>query len=306
MDKKLFMGYGGLQMFAEDDITMAADLEPAISVDFANRLHGNITELQELLGVTEMLPMNAGTVVKIYKLSQVNTPAQVNEGETIGLTKIKRELAKTIELTLKKYRKQTTAEAIQKTGRDTAINKTDEKLISGIQKEIKQDFYTLLKTGTGKASGTNLQTTLANSWAAVAKFYEDEDATPIYFVAVDDLADYLGSASITLQTAFGLTYIENFLGLGTVVVSPALDAGTVIATAKENLNGAYVPASSGDVAQSFGLTADATGLVGMTHATVTTNASIETLVFTGVEFFPELLDGVIVATIGTTETSTEA
>ena len=73
--------------------------------------------------------------------------------------------------------------------------------------------------------------------------------------------------------------------------------GKLIATAKENLNGAYVPASSGDVAQSFNLTGDSTGMVGMTHYVVGSNATVETLAMTGVVFFPELLDGVIVGTI---------
>ncbi|MBU9728044.1 hypothetical protein KTH90_18705 [Lachnospiraceae bacterium ASD4241] len=100
-----------------------------------------------------------------------------------------------------------------------------------------------------------------------------------------------------MQTAFGMSYIQDFLGLGTLVVAPSLPAGKLIATAKENLRGAYVPAGSGDLATSFGLTADATGLIGMTHATTTGNASIETLMFSGVIFYPEFMDGVIVSTI---------
>ena len=87
--------------------------------------------------------------------------------------------------------------------------------------------------------------------------------------------------------------MENFLGLGTAVVTPELAAGTAYATAKENLNGAYIPASGGDVANAFGLTTDETGLVGMTHEPSTTNASITTLVLSGVTFFPEMTDGVI-------------
>ena len=287
-----------LQLFAPaTNTTVTGDLEPAISIDYTSRLSGNITELQNLLGITEMVPMAAGTTIKIYKMEQSNTPDQVAEGEVIPLTKIKRVLAKTVELKLKKYRKATTAESIQKSGRSIAINKTDDKLVSGIQKAIKKDFYALIGTGTGTATGTNLQTTLSATWAAVKKYYADEDATPIYFISSDDLADYLGTASITLQTAFGLSYIENFLGLGDVVVSPEITKGKVIATAKENLSGAYVPANSGDVAQSFNLTGDITGLVGMTHVIVSSTATLETLAFSGVVFFPEFLDGVIVGTI---------
>ena len=287
-----------LQLFAAATNTIvAADLDPAISIDCVSRLNSNIAELRQVLGITEMEPMPAGTSIKIYTLEQVNTPDQVGEGEDIPLTKIKRRLARTIELTLKKYRKNTTAEAILKVGRDMAINKTDEKLLSGIQKGIKADFYSMLGTGTGSASGTTLQSALSAAWGAIKKFYVDEDATPIYFASSDDVADYLGTAQITMQQAFGMSYIEDFLGLGTLVVSPSLAKGKLIATAKENLHGAYVPANTGDVARTFGLTSDTTGLVGMTHQPISGNATVDTLVFSGVVFYPELLDGVIVATI---------
>lgn len=287
-----------LQIFAApENEVVTTDLEPAISVDFTTRLSSNITELQNLLGIADLEPMSAGTLIKVYKMEQVNTPEQVAEGETIPLTKINRKLAKTVELSLNKYRKQTTAEAIQKVGRNIAINQTDEKLVSGIRKDIKKNFYNVLLTGTGSTVGTTLQGALAAGWGKVKKFYEDEDATPVFFVSSDDVAEYLGSAQITMQTAFGWTYIENFLGLGTAIVTPALAKGKTIATAKENLRGAYVPAGSGDLAQSFNLTSDTTGLVGMTHQIAADNASITTLIMSGVVFYAELLDGVVISTI---------
>lgn len=293
MKEKLF----DLQMFAAENTTVTTDLEPAISIDFATRLSTNIKELQDLLGITELIPMSAGSIIKIYKTVKVNTPSQVGEGEVIPLTKIQQKLAQTIELSLSKFRKSTTAEAIQRSGRSLAINKTDEKLLSGIQAGIKTDFYDVISSGTGKATGTNLQSTLAATWGAIKKYYVDLDVTPIYFVSSDDVAEYLGTANITTQTAFGMTYIEDFLGLGTVVVAPQLAQGKVLGTAKENLNGAYVPASNGDVANAFNLSADATGMVGMTHTVGADTATIDTLAFSGVKFFPEYLDGVIVGTI---------
>ena len=287
-----------LQLFAApENTTVTTDLEPAISIDFASRLATNINELQELLGITELIPMNAGSIIKIYKTVKVNTPDQVAEGEVIPLTKIQSKLAQTIELSLSKFRKSTTAEAIQRSGRSLAINQTDAKLLSGIQAGIKSDFYDILLTGTGKATGTSLQSTLAATWGAIKKYYQDIDATPIFFVSSDDVADYLGTATVSTQTAFGLTYIEDFLGLGTVVIAPNLTKGKVVGTAKENLNGAYVPANAGDVADSFKLSADASGLVGMTHTIGADTATVDTLAFSGVKFFPEYLDGVMVGTI---------
>lgn len=289
-----------IQLFGADPTnnTFAADLEPAISVDFVSRINSNIRELQNVLGIADLDPMSAGTTIKMWKMEQVNTPEQVGEGQEIALTKIQRVAAGTKELVLKKYRRNTSAEAIQKVGRDMAINKTDEKLISGIQKEIKYDFYAMLAEGTGEENAATFQSGLSKAWAYLKKFHEDEDASPIYFVSADDVAAYLGSAQITTQQAFGMTYIQDFLGLGTVVIVPAFEAGKVIATAKENLRGAYIPANSGDVARTFGLTSDSTGLIGMTHQPITTNATIDTLVMSGVLFYPERVDGIVQVAIG--------
>ncbi len=73
--------------------------------------------------------MATGTDIKIYEMTKENAPSQVAEGVTIPLTEIKRKLKTTISITLDKYRKNTTAKAIQKVGRSMAVNQTDEKFI---------------------------------------------------------------------------------------------------------------------------------------------------------------------------------
>lgn len=291
-----------LQLFAAPTgETLTTDVEPAISIDLVNTLTENITELQNLLGIVSMNPMAAGTLIKQYVTSiDGDIAAQVGEGEEIGLTKVTRKLANTVELKLNKYRRQTTAEAIQKVGQAIAINETDAKLVSAIRGQIKKSFYASLANGTGTANGTNLQSGLAAGWAAVKKRFEDFDATPIFLVSTEDVASYLATAQITLQTTFGFDYVENFLGLGTAIVTSALPKGTAYGTAKENLHGAYIPTNGGDVAQAFGLTSDTTGLVGMTHQPNTSNASVDTLIMSGVTFFPEYVDGVIKINVAAT------
>ena len=288
-----------LQMYAPpENENVAADYAPAISVDFTSRIRNNIETLQRILGVTAMQPMGAGSIIKVYRWKTVTLANQVGEGEVIPLTKVQRELAKTIELTLGKYRRQTTAEAIQRNGRDIAINQSDEQLVSAVRRGVKTSFFSVIGAGEGTAeAGATLQEALANIWTKLQEYYVDRDVTPIYFVSAKDIGAYLGTAAITLQTAFGFSYVENFLGLGTVIVNPGLTAGTVIGTVQENLNGAYVPATGGDLSQSFALTGDQSGLVGMTHQIVTDNASVSTLLFCSVEFYPEFIDGVFKAEI---------
>lgn len=298
-----------LQLFAaEANLTAAADLEPAVSIDLTSRMSENISTLLRVISVNEMIPMAVGTTIKMYETKIKTKPAtQAAEGDVIGLTKVERKLKNTFEIALSKYRKATSAEAIQKIGRTTAVDQTDQVLIKSIQKDIKDSFFTLLGTGTGTtaAVATGLQAAMAAAWGAVQTKFDDVDATPIYFISTTDAAKYLATAQVTMQTAFGMSYIENFLGMGDTFITPSLTAGTVVATAKENLFCAYIPTSNGEVANTFGLTSDQTGLVGMTHSLATDRATVDTLVMSGVKFFPEDLSAVIKVAVTADTAKTE-
>lgn len=286
-------------MAAPTNTIVKADIEPAISIDHTNRLVEGIQTLQRILGISDMTPMAEGTLVKQYKVTKKNTPNQVGEGETIALTKVERKLANTYEMGLKKYRKSVTAESIQRNGYEHAVNDTDEKLVAEVRKDIKADFFTMLGTGTGTATGGNLQKALAALWGKLQVRFEDMDVTPVFFINPTDVADYLGDAQISTQNAFGFSYVENFLGLGDALLSASVPAKGPIATVKENMNGVYIPAG-GDLARAFGLTVDASGLVGMMHDAQSSNAALDTLIMDGVLFYPEEVDGVFKATIAAT------
>ena len=284
------------QLFAAPENTITStDLEPAISIDHNQRLVEGIQSLQTVLGITEMTPMAAGTQVKQYKYTKENTPDQVAEGETINLTKYNRKLVNTFELVLNKYRKRTTAEAIQKVGRDKAINDTDTLLEREVQKEIKAKFYTTILAGTGKttAKAATLQAAIAAVWGQLSTYFADYDVTPVYFVNPLDIADYLATAQVTLQTAFGFKYIEDFLGMGTTIIDQKVTKGNVVGTVTQNLNGVYIPAG-GDVGTTFGLTSDTTGLVSMKHSLADDALSIDTIMASGVTFYAEDASGIFI------------
>lgn len=280
-----------------ENTNVAADFEPAISIDHINVLVKGIKSLQELLGITSMKAMGSGDIIKRWKTTVTKQSGKVAEGEVIPLSKTTRVALDPIALELKKYRKQTTAEAIQK-NREVALNESDDLLMKDVRSEIVGDFYAIVNGGSGTAkAGTGLQSAAAQVWGALQVYYEDMDVTPVFFVNPLDAADYLATAAISTQTTFGIRYIENFLGLGTAIINSRVTKGTVVGTAVENLNGAYVPAG-GDTADIFGLTFDESGLVGMTHGVNTNNASVDTLIMTGVKFYAEDVSGIFKSSFG--------
>lgn len=282
---------------ATENITTSTDLI-AQSIDFTEQFTGSISTLLQALNVTRMQPMAVGSQIKIYKSEVTKANGNVAEGEVIPLSKVTRKLADTKELAYKKYRKQTTAEAIQSAGFNAAVNDTDSKLLRSIQGDIKKDFFDFVQTGTTKTSGDTFQKAIAQALGQLAIKWEDDDVQSVLFANPLDFYTYLGDSNVSTQTAFGLTYIQNFLGFNTIILTGAVKQGTIAATASQNLNYAYA-ALNGNLNQAFNLTTDETGLIGVVHNAVTENASYETMALTSGVLFPERLDGIIVATIST-------
>ena len=114
-----------------------------------------------------------------------------------------------------------------------------------------------------------------------------------------DAGDYLGKANITVQTAFGLNYIENFLGLGTVILTGAISQGTFYATAAENIVAYYINVNEANgLGDAFDFTTDAeTGMIGIHEDGNYQRMQEETVAISGITLFAERLDGVIVGTI---------
>lgn len=286
-------------MAAESNVIKKADLARAREVVYAYRFAENIRGLMKVLNITRPIQKQAGTVLKAYRVTGSLESGTVAEGDIIPLSKFATEVAFTVEVGLKKYRKASTAEAVLKGGFDQAVIETNEKALSEAQKGIKSDFYTYLAEGTGAATGATLQALLANANAQLAIAYEDQDYEPVHFVNPEDLAGYLGTAAISLQNAFGLRYISDFLGLGTVIVTANVTKGTTYSTVKENINLYYInvkePNGLGDA---FDLSTDETGLIGVHTEADYTRATSQTVMYTGCTFFAENLGGIVVGTLG--------
>lgn len=286
---------------AETNLITADKMKRVREVDFVQQFtHNSLNKLMEVLGVTRKIPMMEGTTMYLYTTSGTLQDGTVGEGEVIPLSQY--EVTKTPigEISLHKWRKASSAEAIKKSGYDAAVRDTDAALLKDVQKGIRKGFFTFLNgtiTSSVTATGAGLQAALANAWGKLQVAFEDDTAEAVYFVNPEDISVYLGKAPLTTQTAFGMNYIENFLGLGTVITSSRITKGTFVATAKENLI-LYYLTMNGDVAQAFGLTADELGYIGIKSGYVNEErAQIESLVMDGLQLMVEYAAGVIKGTI---------
>ena len=284
-------------MAAVTNTIMQADIAKVRSVDFNYQFTGNLNKLIEALGVTRKIPVQEGTTLKAIKVTGTLQNGAVAEGDLIPLSKYQTEEVPMGEAKLNKWRKSTSAEAILKGGYDQAVGATTDKMVKDIQKDIRGDFFESLATGTAKASGATLQPALANGWGKLQTLWEDDSVDTVFFLNPLDVATYLGTAQITTQTAFGMSYVENFLGLGTAFLNSNVPQGKYYATAKENIVLYFVNVASGDIATAFNLTVDETGYIGIHEFPDYTNMTASDTVVSGIKLMAERIDGIVVATI---------
>lgn len=283
---------------ADANLIKNADLARVREQEFVYMFNGSLKKLLEALGVTRKIAKQAGYTLKAYKAVGTLESGDVGEGEIIPLSKYETEPVDFGEITLKKWRKATSAEAIIEKGYDQAVTMTTDKMLSDVQKNIRTDMFTFMASGTGKASGDKFQSTLAQAWGQLQVLFEDDSISSVYFMNPLDVADYLGTANITMQTAFGMSYVENFLGLGTVFFNSSVPKGKIYATAADNLIVYYVPVNGADLGEAFSFTADETGLIGIHEFPDYTNMTASDTVVSGIKLMAERIDGVVVGTIG--------
>ena len=286
---------------AEQNLITQDDMKKVREVDFVRKFtHTSLKKLLEVIGVTRKVAMDEGTTLYVYKVTGTLQPGAVAEGEVIPLSEYEQTKEAVGTISLNKWRKAASAEAIKKSGYEAAVRDTDAALLRDVQAKVRTDLFGFLNgtiTGATTATGADLQSALANAWGQLQTKFEDDAVEPVYFVNPLDAAAYLGSATITTQTAFGMNYIENFLGLGTVIISSRITQGTFVATAKQNLIMYYLT-MSGDVARAFGLRTDETGFIGINSGYRNeARAQIESLVMDGITILVEYAAGVVKGTI---------
>lgn len=286
-------------MAAETNLIKNSDLARVRQIDFVSQFGYNTKKLMELLGVMRLIPKQAGTMLKRHTVTGTLEDGNVAEGDIIPLSKYTTVETPIGEITLKKWRKATSAEAILDKGYDQAVDETSDKMLQDIQGNIRTGIVgSLTIEGQPTASGANTQAALADAWGKLALIFENDAVETVYFLNPMDVASYLATAQITVQQAFGFSYVENFLGLGTVIFNSGITAGTFKATAKQNMVGYYVPANEDDLAKAFDFVSDETGLIAVHEYADYDRLTADSTFLSGIKIFADNAGGVIAGTIG--------
>lgn len=267
----------------------------ALDVQASLNFMGEYDKLAEILGIVAPEVVAAGTAMRQLKITGALTAGTVAEGDEVPLSKYSAEYINLDPIQLKKYRKMTTAEAILKGGFEAAVMKTDAKMLSHVRSDIVDEFFGFMANGTTTATGTGLQAALANADAQLQVKLEangDEGGALVHFVNPLDVAAYIGNAPITTNTAFGMTYLQDFLGIQNVVVTAKVAQGKFFVTPAENLHMYAVDFGAlGQAGLSYNVQAGS--LIGVAHEAAYDRVSAETHVVTGATLFAEVVDYIV-------------
>lgn len=227
-------------------ITKKANFDMTVRMaDLISRFTHNYQILADLIGVSRPVEKEPGTELRTINASVSLESGIVSEGASIPKS-VATVTEKTYEkMTLEKFSKAVTMEAIEKYGAEAAVDKTDEAFITKLMNRIVSKFTTFIKTGTLTSIQTTFQSALAEAKGLVTDKFQSNDLTMtevVGFVNTRDAYEYLGTASISIQNQFGIEYIKDFLGYRTIFLMPSniISRGNVIALPVENVVANYV------------------------------------------------------------------
>ena len=295
-------------MAAKANLTKTADIQvTARELDFVSRFEANWDHLREILGIMRPIKKMPGAQLKSKYAEGTLQAGTVAEGEDIPYSKFTVKEKVYDEMTIEKYAKAVSIEAIKDHGYDNAVQMTDDEFLFQLQTNVTDRFYDYLNTGTLQVEGaTTFQLALALAKGSVINKFKTMHRTAtgvVGFVNVMDVYKYLGTADVTVQNQFGFQYIKDFMGYNTVFLlgDNEIAQGRVIATAIENIVMYYVdPADSDFVRAGLVYTTGEgeTNLIGF-HTQGNYNTAVsEAFAIMGITLFAEYIDAIAVADFG--------
>lgn len=301
----------GLQVFAApENMTGVAQIQVrAREIDFVTSFGQNMQALLDVMGITRMIRKENGSVLRVREASGVLQSGDVAEGDIVPLSQYEVTEKDFDTIKIQKYKKGVSIEAIAEKGYEAAVAMTDEEFTADLQNVIMTKFYDMLKMGSLTSHETSWQMAFAMAIGRVKNKFETmgRTATGIaVWVNTLDVYKYLGAAQITMQTAFGVNYVRNFMGADIMFISSQIPESTVIATPLNNIVAYYVDPSDSEFARAGLLytTDPATGFIGF-HVQGNYDRVISELnAIMGVRLFAEYLDAIAYISVGSSSTQT--
>ena len=242
-------------MAAKTNLIMTNDIRvTAREIDFVTRFERNWQHLRDILGIMRPIKKQPGAVLKSKYAEGTLQSGKVAEGEEIPYSKFVVKEKPYVEMTIEKYAKAVSIEAIKDHGYENAVQMTDDEFLFQLQTDVTGRFYDYLKTGTLTSTETTFQMALAMAKGRVENKFKQmhRNVTGVVgFVNILDVYEYLGAAEITIQNQFGFQYMKDFMGFNTIFLSSdsEIPRGQVIATPVENIVLYYVDPNESDFAR---------------------------------------------------------
>lgn len=284
--------------------TLTTDITvQAREVDFVSRFSANWESLREILGIMNPVRKQPGTTLVSSKATVTLEDGNVPEGAVIPYSKAEVEPVAYEDLTIEKYAKAVSIEAVNKYGAAVAVQMTDDEFLNELQTVVLEDFYEFLQTGTLTSNESTFQMAVAMAIGKVVdkfKKMRKNTAGVVVFVNTLDAYRYLGAAELTVQNAFGIQYIENFMGANKMILSSEIPEGKVIALPSGNIVLYYADPGDSEFAQlGLNYTVDGeTNLIGF-HAVGNYSTAVgESYAIMGMKLWAEYIDAIAVVTVG--------
>lgn len=278
----------------------------AREIDFVSRFNSNWDALRSILGVMRAIKKTAGTKLVSYTTDVDLEDGDVGAGEVIPYSKTTIVQSEFGDLTIEKYAKAVPIEDVNKYGAAIAVEKSDDAFLTKLQNKVLGNFYSFLTGTAGVLTDTasTWQAALAKAQGLVLNKFAsiDKEVTEVVgFANILDAFDYLGNANITIQTAFGIQYVKDFLGYKTLFLLPAkyIARNTVIALPVENIDLYYADPADSEFAK-LGLqytVQGETNLIGF-HAQGNYGTAVgESFALMGMALWAEYVDGIAKVTV---------
>lgn len=295
-------------MAAPANASTSTDINFALDQQAILNFNQEFDRLAQILGIFGVETLAAGVQLNQLKITGTLNDGKTDdsssgeayiEGDLVALSKFMAEKVPVGSIVAKPYRKQTTAQAILTSGYEAAVLGTDQKMLAKVRGGVVKKFFDFLGNGKGTATGAGLQAALAKVDATLSDTLEandDEASRIIHFVNRQDAAEYLGKAAITDQTVFGMTYLQNFLGVTDIFLTSKVPEGTVYATPVENIH-IYGMDFSALAKGGLVYQQSSNNLIGVAHEGGYDHASSFTNILTGATMFAEVQDYIVKGTV---------